>query len=134
MKHLYVQENQLTGFPDSIGSLNNLEELEFSYNQVSKLPETIGKLTNLKEIGGGNNMLTNFPDSFGNLTNLVHLYFNENQFTSLPESIVNINPMCGFLIGNQHLLPNNALSVLNSLGMTDVAIDSQDQLEIGTSS
>ena len=51
---LYLNGNQLTTLPDSIGNLTHLTELYLSGNQLTTLPESIENLTNITEYLRGN--------------------------------------------------------------------------------
>ena len=42
---LKVSMNQLTGVPESIGKLRDIEELDLSHNKLEQVPSTIGNLT-----------------------------------------------------------------------------------------
>jgi len=42
---LYLEDNQLTTLPESIGNLSSLETLYLYYNQLTTLPESICNLS-----------------------------------------------------------------------------------------
>ena len=50
LKKLYLNDNQLTTLPESIGNLQSLEELWLDNNQFTQLPERICNLQNLQEL------------------------------------------------------------------------------------
>ena len=81
---LFVDNNQLTHLPESIGNLISLKTLSFSNNQLSHLPDSIGNLSNLTGLFVNNNQLTLLPDSIGNLAYLTHFYVFTNPITSSP--------------------------------------------------
>jgi Leucine-rich repeat (LRR) protein len=77
-------KGRLTGLPETIGNLTNLQTLILSDNCIKLLPETIGNLTNLKKLEVANNQLIKLPESIKNLTNLSQLSLRSNLFQELP--------------------------------------------------
>ena len=86
-----IYGNAITAFPESIGELSNLTNLEFSDNQISILPDSITQLTWLTSLYGYGNILTELPEDIGNLVNLQELDVDSNYLISLPESIGNLH-------------------------------------------
>lgn len=110
IRHLYINDNNLSELPSSIASLEHLEHLDVSNNQLKALPEVIGRLKTLQildcrlnsllkvptEIGGcaglieldlGFNLLKELPDEIGNLKNLEKVNISNNRLTTLPATI-----------------------------------------------
>ncbi|XP_078384326.1 uncharacterized protein LOC144666799 [Oculina patagonica] len=105
-KVLWLNNNQLSELPETIGQLVNLTVLDVENNQLSELPETIGQLINLTELWLNNNQLSELPETIGQLINLTALWLDNNQLSELPETI-------GQLINLTELrLDNNQLSEL----------------------
>ena len=102
LKVLSLDNNQLTKLPKSIGNLSELQELHLYRNKLTALPESIGNLGNLKELWLDNNKLTMLPKSIGNLSRLNVLNLSNNKLTELPESIGNRSKLSRlYLYGNQ---------------------------------
>ncbi|MFX1533705.1 MAG: leucine-rich repeat domain-containing protein [Promethearchaeota archaeon] len=77
----------LDSLPESLGSLDNLQELWLYGNQLNSLPESFGLLKNLKDLYLSSNQLQSLPKSFGNLKKLDFLDLSHNQLSDLPEPI-----------------------------------------------
>ncbi|MDJ0637124.1 MAG: COR domain-containing protein, partial [Xenococcaceae cyanobacterium MO_188.B29] len=86
---LYLYNNQLTTFPESITKLSNLTELDLSENQLTTLPESITKLSNLTRLDLGYNQLNTLPESITKLSNLTTLYLSGNPLEKPPLEIAN---------------------------------------------
>ncbi|MDE5831392.1 MAG: hypothetical protein K2H64_00120, partial [Desulfovibrio sp.] len=89
-------------FPESLGQLECLEELDLSTNvEMSALPESIKYLKNLKKLTLSNDdsdvwtiQLDSIPTTIGELTNLEELkLFGLVNLSLLPESIINLNKL-----------------------------------------
>jgi hypothetical protein len=134
-KELYLEDNNLTQLPKSIGRLTNLETLGLYDNDLTSLPESFGQLTKLRVLNLGDNKLTSLPEStesigkltklqflnlgynkltslpnwIGKLKKLEKLYLSGNKLTSLPESIGNLTNLETLELENNNLtsLPEN---------------------------
>lgn len=111
LESLNVSDNRLTVLPEWIGKFKKLRWLNLSDNQLTSLPESLGQLTQLQSLILSSNQLLSLPDSLGRLPHLQSLNLADNQLISLPNSL-------GRLTQLQFLnLSNNQLSSLpNSLG------------------
>ncbi len=104
---LYLENNDLNGpIPDSLGQLNQLQELSLSKNQLSgSIPDSLGQLRRLKILYLSGNHLDGFiPNSLGDLINLQGLYLNSNQLNgSIPESLGNLDSLQTLSLNNNQL-------------------------------
>jgi hypothetical protein len=87
LKELDLSDNSLTNLPESLGELKQLEWLYLRKNQLTKLPESIGELTRLKFLDIGDNILTTLPPSLGKLTRLQKIHLTNCPLGSVPELI-----------------------------------------------
>ena len=81
---LVLEWNGLTGeIPKELGSLSNLQRLEFGNNKLSgEIPTELGNLGNLEILLLGSNLLTGeIPMELGSLSNLKVLGLGNNQLT-----------------------------------------------------
>jgi len=78
LNSLYLNDNNLTSLPESIGKLTKLKALYLGGNKLETLPESIGNLTNLEKLSLRMNKLESLPESIGNLTNLEGLWLYSN--------------------------------------------------------
>lgn len=87
---LYLEYNQLTGIPASLGKLKNLSYLNMSYNQLTgSIPPEMGDMQNLAYCYLSNNQLTGtVPESLGKLSRLEAMNFGINMLSGdLPQSV-----------------------------------------------
>jgi internalin A len=87
VQSLRLFENRLAALPESIGQLSQLRSLRLWGNRLRALPESIGQLQRLELLDISRNALTALPESLGQLSQLRGLYAWGNQLSSLPESI-----------------------------------------------
>lgn len=99
-------ENSLTSLPESLGTLSQLETLNFSNNdQITSLPQDLSGLISLTTLIFDNCSVTDLPTSanpsipttgIGALTTLTRLRFQNNGITLLPEEIGNLINLTSF--------------------------------------
>eukprot|EP00126_Sphaerothecum_destruens_P004176 Sdes_comp18039_c0_seq1m7371 len=70
---LYLNNNQISVLPASIGALVNLTILDLSYNLLVCLPNEIGQLVHLKELLLFNNKISTLPFEIGKLFQLQNI-------------------------------------------------------------
>eukprot|EP00002_Diphylleia_rotans_P037245 TRINITY_DN829_c0_g1_i9.p1 TRINITY_DN829_c0_g1~~TRINITY_DN829_c0_g1_i9.p1 ORF type:complete len:276 (-),score=35.96 TRINITY_DN829_c0_g1_i9:123-950(-) len=78
--------------------MTSLNELWLNSNQLSSLPESIGLLTNLKQLYLNQNHLSCLPRSIGNLTKLTNLWTYDNVIIELPDSFIRLRKLKIFFI------------------------------------
>jgi leucine-rich repeat protein SHOC2 len=100
---LFLQNQQLTMLPDTIGNLSNLTYLNLSGNQLTILPDTIGDLSSLSGLELSENKLIELPNNIGNLSCLHHLSLHDNQLTRLPKNICNLQHLSSLELSNNQL-------------------------------
>lgn len=84
----YLNANQITDIPSSIGKAKNIQFLSFNQNQISVLPSEIGNLKKLKKLYLANNKLAELPNEICNLENLELLDISANpSLKKLPDSL-----------------------------------------------
>lgn len=77
--------NQLTGLPNAIANLAQLQSFDLRDNQLAKLPVAFETLRQLRHLNiGGNNQLTEFPLVLRGLTNLRELFVWNTGLFSIP--------------------------------------------------
>ena len=86
--------DRLTGtIPSSLGSLAQLEELNFDYGELSgSIPSSLGSLSKLRRLSfRGNQLSGSIPSSFGLLTSLEYMLLLRNNLTGpIPSSLGNL--------------------------------------------
>jgi hypothetical protein len=112
---LYLDSNQLSSLPDSIGGLDALEILSLNNNPFTQLPGSISGLSSLVRLIINNNQLTSLPDEICQMTWLERLYANNNQIESLPDCIGNLTSLKSLQLANNKLssLPASIVNLTN---------------------
>lgn len=70
---LFVDHNQLTELPDSLGKLRHLSTLVVSGNKLAALPASLARLDELKELRANDCELTDLPSGMQDMVSLVDL-------------------------------------------------------------
>lgn len=90
LKVLAVDHNKLSSLPDSIGTLQRLEQLNCSYNQLAALPPSLAEMTSLTQLSLCHNSLTRLPDSWSGHSSLKDFNASNNKIESIPETFQNL--------------------------------------------
>ncbi len=113
IRHILLQGEGLSDFPDSLFSFMNLESLSLEYNLIRYIPEEISKLTSLKTLYLDYNEFTAFPESLINLPSLEFLALDNNFINKLPESIKDFKLLRELFIRMNKI--NEIPSILNNV-------------------
>jgi leucine-rich repeat protein SHOC2 len=124
---LYINNEQLTSLPESIGDLPSMYLLDIQGNMLTTLPENIGNLSKLNYLNLCENNLTDLPDNFGNLSNLTELRLSSNQLCHLPKNFGNLINLEKLVLCDNQLsaLPENIgnFTKLTALYLDDNLLD-----------
>ena len=88
--------------PDTLGNLQNLEELDLGRNGIRAVPPQVASLRGLKKLSLDYNDIREVPAFVGELKNLRELSVNANGGTRLPESLSGLKGLKVFM-GNNRL-------------------------------
>lgn len=104
---LFLAGRNLTGrLPAELGSLSNLERLDFNGNSLTgDIPPELGNLSNLEDLSIRHTRLTgDIPAELGNLSNLQWLHLNDNQLTGeIPSELGNLTELAGLSLNHNQL-------------------------------
>lgn len=88
LRWLRLNSNRLTGLPDAIGGLADLQRLYVRGNRLTELPDSLASLSSLEDIAASDNAFTNFPPVLLRIPKLRNLDLrNCRGIASLPEGI-----------------------------------------------
>ena len=93
LNQLVLGGNQFKGFPEIIGSLFDLRELQLKQANIAIIPRSIGNLTKLEELDLGLNFITSLPESFSQLVSLKKLTLSHNHLKRIPDTIANLKSL-----------------------------------------
>lgn len=88
--------------PDTLGSLQKLEELDLGRNGIRAVPPQVASLRGLRKLSLDYNDLREIPAFVGDLPNLQELSVNANGGVRLPQSLAKIKGLKVFM-GNNRL-------------------------------
>jgi pimeloyl-ACP methyl ester carboxylesterase len=119
--YLYIGDNRLSSFPQSLARLKRLRYLNFSDNRIDELPDDIGELISLQELRMDRNGLRSLPEAIGNLSSLRELHAGGNQISALPDSMAGLSSLRVLNLRNNRLesLPG-WIAYLPSLAQLDL--------------
>lgn len=112
-KTLCLGNQGLTGLPEELGRLANLEFLDLYLNKLTRLPETFGSLKKLRDLDLRFNKLTALPASFAALESLESVNLAENELSAIPDFVSGMRKLKVFYVpGNP--IPPEALAAFRS--------------------
>ncbi len=104
---LFLAGRNLNGrLPAELGSLSNLERLDFNSNSLTgDIPPELGNISNLEDLSIRHTRLTgDIPAELGNLSNLQWLHLNDNQLTGeIPSELGNLTELTGLSLNHNQL-------------------------------
>ncbi|XP_061181833.1 leucine-rich repeat protein soc-2 homolog [Saccostrea echinata] len=122
LKELNVNENELRNLPDSVCKLCNLEVLKLTGNQLQMLPNDLGEIRSLKAFYCDENKLTKLPLTLGLFTNLEILELSDNSLVVIQEGIGQLRSLKIFNVSNNKLEKiHNSLGDLENLEIVDLS-------------
>ncbi|CAM9780683.1 unnamed protein product [Pylaiella littoralis] len=87
LETLWVDDNAITNFPQSVLQLKRLQELRLSGNRISEVPEDIAALSDLRVLALDNNEIKTVPKAIGKLSQLRFLLLRQNELEELPDEV-----------------------------------------------
>lgn len=84
LNYLKISETTLTGIPDEIQKLTNLQSLVLYSNKFEEINEHIFQLDKLKVLDLSRNNIKNVPASIANLTQIVSVNLSSNNIENFP--------------------------------------------------
>ncbi|KAK3591273.1 hypothetical protein CHS0354_004320 [Potamilus streckersoni] len=86
LETLSLENNCLSGLPDSFQNLVNLIQLNLSHNQFINFPAPLCQLRKLDAVDLSRNRITYLPENISTCQS-IEINLNQNQISRLPESI-----------------------------------------------
>jgi internalin A len=115
LQNLKLSNNQIRALPDSIAQLANLQYLDLSNNQISAIPDSIAQLANLQALNLWNNQISAIPDFIAQLANLQDLYLWSNQISAIPDSLAQLANLQDLDLSNNQIsaIPDSLAQLAN---------------------
>jgi Leucine-rich repeat (LRR) protein len=103
LKELNLNNNGISSLPPSVAGLKKLQILSLSYNHLTTLPPEIGKLEKLRELHLKNNDLTSLPEQIVALGDLETLDLSNNQLGELPAKLGKLKHLKTLRLKGNHI-------------------------------
>eukprot|EP01104_Vermistella_antarctica_P010415 TRINITY_DN2787_c1_g5_i2.p1 TRINITY_DN2787_c1_g5~~TRINITY_DN2787_c1_g5_i2.p1 ORF type:complete len:401 (+),score=59.22 TRINITY_DN2787_c1_g5_i2:207-1409(+) len=84
LRHLHLQNNNLSKVSKELFRLINLESLNLSKNQIKYIPKEIGRLGYMQRLNLSHNEIEALPTSIGRLVNLFEFQASHNKIEVIP--------------------------------------------------
>lgn len=104
LENLYLENNKIT-LPDSFkGKLNSLKELSLFGCGLNSIPECIFELEGLNQLVLNNNIIKVVPSDIEKLVNLTELYIGNCGLTAFPENILKLPNIFTLSLGYNNIV------------------------------
>ena len=104
LERLHLVSNEISYLPPSVEQLTALRELELSDNALHELPRAIGRLHSLSKLWLAGNSLSRFPQHLCALEKLVSLDLAHNRLTHIPRAVAYMPQLQSLSLGGNPLL------------------------------
>ena len=91
MEDIFLDENQLSTLPATVGNLSKLSTIQLRDNLVTTLPPEIGDCRDLWQLSLERNLITSLPSEIASLHKLRGLFVRDNKLSSFPNLTSNSN-------------------------------------------
>lgn len=117
MKWFSASDNQIAVLPPEVGEWRNSVFISLRTNLLKELPTEVGNWVHLERLFLGTNLLTAIPHEFGSLTALVELELRNNQIAELPMTLSACVQLRRLHLGKNKIveIPSEILSTLTEL-------------------
>ncbi len=104
---LWLDHNDFTQLPKTIGALNQITFFYVVNNQLNELPKEISSMKNLSVFHLGFNNFTELPEELITVPNLLQVHINNNQITTIPRSFGTKKHRISAIIFDNNPIPEN---------------------------
>src|ERR1017187_1104871 len=122
LQSLNLSNNRITAIPNSLAHLAQLQYLDLSRNRITAIPNSLAQLAQLQSLNLSNNRITAIPDFLAQLVQLQTLVLSLNEITAIPDSLSQVARLqVLYLWGNQITAIPDSLSQLTQLQLLDLS-------------
>ncbi len=107
LNSLWLDHNDFTQLPKTVGALNQITFFYVVNNQLKKLPKEISNMKNLSVIHLSFNNFTELPEELITVPNLLQVHINNNQITTIPRSFGTKKHRISAIIFDNNPIPEN---------------------------
>ena len=104
---LWLDHNDVTQLPKTIGELHQITFFYCLNNQLSTLPKEVSGMKSLKVFHLGFNQFTTLPEELINVPNLLMVHINNNKVTTIPRSFGSKKHSIFALLFDNNPIPEN---------------------------
>lgn len=103
IKHIGINRNEFTTFPEGLLACHNLRILLLSYIDLENIPQDIHLMHNLETLELSHNKIKSIPKKLGDIKSLKMLLLNHNQITEVPATLKNLTNLTNFRLNNNKI-------------------------------